>query len=132
MTVARTPGTQPPSVDLLSWPTAPFPTPAAPPRRVAPVARATVSGVERFYTTVEPTRERATVGWRDSTLATEETFSQMVCRMAVPTTVSRRGVAGNRKSAVFCQLWSERPVRSFVFDGCGRPARPGGLRRYQD
>jgi hypothetical protein len=36
-------------------------------------ARATVPAVERFYTTVDPYRERATEGWRCSTLTTKET-----------------------------------------------------------
>jgi hypothetical protein len=39
----------------------------------ASAARATDQAVERFYTTVEPHRERATEGWRYSTLTTKET-----------------------------------------------------------
>jgi hypothetical protein len=96
-------------------------------------ARATVLAVERFYTTVEQIRERATEGWRDSTL-TKETRSLMTHRWAALSLlpVSQRGVAGNRQSAVFCQQRPARLPRSFGFDRCSRPTLPDGLRCFQD
>jgi len=98
-------------------------------------ARATVLAVERFYTTVEQIRERATEGWRVLTL-TKETrvlmnFSRAAPSLLLPT-VSQRGVAGNREIAVFCQQVPARLPRSFGFDRCSRPGFLGDLRRYQD
>jgi hypothetical protein len=96
-------------------------------------ARATVPAVERFYTTVDLYRERATEGWRRSTLTTKETRSLMDGGKAASSPVSRWGVAGIRGCAVFCQLMPARPPRSFAFDiRCGRPVCPVGLRRDQD
>ena len=72
--VLRTSGTELASDDLTCWSNAPF---LAPAERVllcaASAARATDPAVERFYTTVEPLRERATEGWSGSTLTTKET-----------------------------------------------------------
>jgi hypothetical protein len=133
-------------------------------------ARATVRAVERFYTTVELIRERATEGWHVLTLALKEKRSHMTepradtllvrrwqppfvskgrvgsqchgmmpcgrCEgsagMAALPSVSRRGVAVHRDSAVFCQQRRVRSPRLLAFDGCGHPATPDGLRRYED
>jgi hypothetical protein len=97
-------------------------------------ARATVEAVERFYTTVEQIRERATLAWRASTLMKEMQFpmtSLRVVALVLPPD-SRRGVAENRPGAVFCQARATRLPRSFGFDGCSHPGFLGGLRRFQD
>jgi hypothetical protein len=131
--VPRTSGTELPSVDLTCWPNALFPTTAVPLVCANSAARATNPTVERFYTTAEPVRERITEGWPDSTLTTKETFWHMVGgKSVVPSPVSRRGVAGSRQRAVFCQARSAHRSCLFAFDGCGRPAWSGGLRRFQD
>jgi hypothetical protein len=59
--------------DLACWSNAPFPAPAKLVLHAASAARATDPAVERFYTTVDPYRERATEGWLRSTLTTKET-----------------------------------------------------------
>ena len=71
--VPRTPGTELALDDLTCWSTAPFPAPAKFVLQAASAARATNPAVERFYTTVDLYRERATEGWRRSTLTTKET-----------------------------------------------------------
>jgi len=71
--VPRTPGTELASADLTCWSNASFPAPATLVLREPVGARATDQAVERFYTTVDPHRERATAGWRRSTLTTKET-----------------------------------------------------------
>ena len=71
--VPRTRGTDATSLDLACRPCAPFSTPAKRVLDPAFAARATNPAVERFYTTVVPIRERATEGWRVSTLTTKET-----------------------------------------------------------
>ncbi len=120
--------------DATSWPAARLLPSALPRLSAALAARATVLAVERFYTTVEQIRERATVGWRDSTLTKEKRFP-MTCRRAtaqVPLPDSQRGVAGNRLSAVFCQERPARLPRSFGFDWCSRPGFLDDLRRFRD
>ena len=69
----RTPATELALDDLTCWSNAAFPAPAKLVLHAAGAARATNSAVERFYTTVELHRERATEGWRRSTLTTKET-----------------------------------------------------------
>ncbi len=131
----RTTGTSAETDDATSWPAAPLSTSALPELSAASAARATVLAVERFYTTVEQVREHATEGWHDSTLAKEKRFQMMSRRAAQQSplpTVSQRGVAGNRQSAVFCQEWPARRPRSCGFDRCSRPALLDGLRRFQD
>jgi len=59
--------------DLACWSNAPFPAPAKLVLCVDSAARATNQAVERFYTTVDLYRERATEGWHRSTLTTKET-----------------------------------------------------------
>jgi hypothetical protein len=130
--VPRTPGTCVVADDLPVRSGAVIPSPAVPVVCAVTATHATGAAVERFYTTVEPIRERATEGWRVSTLTTKEKRSQMVSGTATTSPVSRRGVAEFRDGAVFCQLRPARPPRSFAFDRCGRPAWPGDLRRYQD
>ena len=71
--VPRTPSTVRALDDLTYWSTAPFPAPVELVLREPEDARATVQAVERFYTTVDLNRERATEGWRRSTLTTKET-----------------------------------------------------------
>jgi len=71
--VSRTPGTELASADQTCSSSAPFPAPATLVLQAALAARATDQAVERFYTTVDPHRERATAGWRRSTLTTKET-----------------------------------------------------------
>lgn len=133
--VPRTPGTSSDTDDATSWPAALLLPSALPELSAALAARATVLAVERFYTTVEQIRERATEGWRVLTL-TKETRVLMIFSRAAPSlllpTVSQRGVAGNREIAVFCQQGPARLPRSFGFDRCSRPGFLGGLRRYQD
>ena len=131
--VPRTPGTSSDTDDATSWPAALLLPSALPELSAALAARATVLAVERFYTTVEPIRERATEGWRVLTL-TKETRVLMSFSRAAPSLlpVSQRGVAGNREIAVFCQQGPARLPRSFGFDRCSRPGFLGGLRRFQD
>ena len=133
--VPRTPGTSCSDTDhATSWPAA-LPSPSALPQLSAALAaRATVLAVERFYTTVEQARERATEVWRDLTLTKETRFPMGSRRAALSMLlpVPRRGVAGNRLSAVFCQQTPSRRPRSYGFDGCSRPASSDGLRRYHD
>ena len=95
-------------------------------------ARATNLAVERFYTTAECARERATEGWRRSTILTKETTLHMDGGTAAPWPVSRWGVAGNRDGAVFCQERPARPPRSCASVRRERPAAPARSRRYQD
>ena len=71
--VPRTPGTVRALDDLTCWSNAPFPAPTKLVLCAASAARATNTAVERFYTTVDLYRERATEGWRRSTLTTKET-----------------------------------------------------------
>jgi hypothetical protein len=59
--------------DLTCWSIGPFLAPAKLVVHAASAARATDPAVKRFYTTVDPHRERATEGWRRSTLTTKET-----------------------------------------------------------
>ena len=133
--VPRTPGTLDDTDHATSGPAA-LPSPSALPQLSAALAaRATVLAVERFYTTVEQTRERVTEAWRVLTL-TKETrvlmnFSRAAQSLLLPT-VSQRGVAGNREIGVFCQQRPARLPRSFGFDRCSRPASLDGLRRFQD
>jgi len=117
----------------MSWPAALLLPSAQPRLSAALAARATVLAVERFYTTVEQIRERATEGWRASTLMKEmriPMFSRRAAPVLLP--VSQRGVAGNRHGAVFCQQRPVRLPRSFGFDRCSRPGFLDGLRRFQD
>src|SRR5688572_1300743 len=119
--------------DAMSWPAALLLPSAQPRLSAALAARATVLAVERFYTTVEQIRERATEGWRASTLMKEmriPMFSRRAAPVLLP--VSQRGVAGNRHGAVFCQQRPVRLPRSFGFDRCSRPGFLDGLRRFQD
>jgi hypothetical protein len=130
----RTSGTSSETDDATPWPAALLSPSAVPELFAALAARATVVAVDRFYTTVEQIRERATVGWRDSTLMKEKRFL-MTCRSAAPRSPlsdSQRGVAGNRQIAVFCQERPARLPRSFGFDWCSRPVFLDGLRRFQD
>jgi hypothetical protein len=71
--VPRTPGTELASANLTCWTNASFPAPATLVLREPSDARATDQAVERFYTTVDLHRERATEGWLRSTLTTKET-----------------------------------------------------------
>ena len=71
--VPRTVDTVLASDDLTCWSNAPFPAPTELVLCAPPAARATDPAVERFYTTVEPNRERTTEGWPGSTLTTKET-----------------------------------------------------------
>lgn len=132
--VPRTPGTAADTGHATSWPAALLLPSALPQLSAALAARATVPAVERFYTTVEQTRERVTVVWRVLTLTKETRFPMTVRRAALSMLlpVPQRGVAGNRQRAVFCQMRPARLPRSFGFDGCSRPVSPGGLRRFQD
>lgn len=117
-----------------SWPAALLLPSALPGLSVALAARATKLAVERFYTTVEQIRERATEEWRRTTLTKEKRPQMFLCPAAPPPlpAVPQRGVAGCRHDAVFCQSGPARLPRSFTFDWCGRLAFPSGLRRFQD
>jgi hypothetical protein len=46
--------------------------------------------------------------------------------------VSRWGVAGNRKLAVFCLVKRFCSPRLIAFNGCGRSVLPSAPRRHQD
>jgi hypothetical protein len=132
--VPRTSGRSSDSDDATSWPAAPFQPSVSPALPTALAARAAVRAVERFYTTVEQIRERVTAVWRDLTLMKEKRFA-MISRSAAPRPLlllPRRGVAGNRQIAVFCQSGPVRLPRYFGFDMCSRPAWLDGLRRFQD
>ena len=132
--VPRTPGTSADADDAMSWPAAPPSPSVLPGLSAALAARATILAVERFYTTVEQIRERATEVWRDLTLTKETRFPMSFRRAALSVLlpVPQRGVAGNRRSAVFCQERPARLPRSFGFDRCSRPASPVRLRPFQD
>ena len=95
-------------------------------------ARATVLAVERFYTTVEQIRERATEGRRDSTLSEGDAI--LMNRKAAPSLlpVSRRGVAGNRRARYSVKRGLRACPALSASTGCSHPACPDGLRRFQD
>lgn len=128
----RTAGTLPCTDDAKNRPAAQLSHADVPEHRAVPSVRTIVPVARRFSTRVEQIRERATEGWRDSTLTKEKREPMILSRAAVPSPISQGGVAGIRRRAVFCQEWRMRLPRFTAFDWCGHSASPGGLRRYQD
>jgi hypothetical protein len=93
--VPRTPGPVSAVDAVIFWPAALSPVPAVPELSDSLAARATDLAAERFYTTVEPIRERSTEVWRDSTLTKEKRQQMVLCRAEpAPARCSELGFLG--------------------------------------